>query len=125
MATPKAKQPKAAPLPKGFKLARTKLDGFFSREKGNAVTGILRGSFEVRGKFGTKNVYRIEVTDGETIVGDGELIGPGGTIGLDETGYTKVLGEKPAGTVVYVRYEGKAGEGEKDAHVFTVAVAEE
>jgi len=120
----KAKTPKLAALPKGFKAARTKLDGFFAREKGNTVTGILKGSFQVRGKFGQKNVYRIEVVEGETQTGDGEMIGPGGVIGLDETGYTKVLGEVPAGTGVFVRYEGK-GEAEKDPHVFSVGIADE
>lgn len=111
-------------LPKGYKPARQKLDGFFAREKGNSATGILRGSFKVKGKYGEKNVYRIELTEGETQVGDGEMIGPGGVIGIDETGYTKALGDIEAGTGVLVYYEGKDGEGEKAPHVFTVGVAE-
>lgn len=110
-------------LPSGFKPARAKLDGFFEREKGNSATGILRGSFEVKGKFGLRKVFRIELTEGETQVGDGEMVGPGATIGLDETGYTKCLHDVEAGTGVVVFYEGK-GKAEKDPHVFTVGVAE-
>ena len=34
-------------LPKGFKAARTRLDGFFEREVGNSVQGVLRGAFKV------------------------------------------------------------------------------
>jgi hypothetical protein len=36
---------KVAPLPKGFVPARANLDGFFEREEGNSVLGILRGTF--------------------------------------------------------------------------------
>jgi len=126
MASTKAatKKVKGKPLPKGFRLARTRLDGFFKREVGNEATGILRGSFEVKGKFGVRRVYRIELTDGETQVGDGEMVGPGGVIGIDETGYTKALGDIEPGTGVFVRYEGKDGSGEKDPHIFTLGVAE-
>jgi hypothetical protein len=120
----KAAKTKARPLPKGFKPARTRLDGFFEREPGNTVIGILRGSFEVRGKFGARRVYRIELTEGETQVGDGEVVEKGGVIGIDETGYTKALGDVEAGSGVFVRYEGKEGEGEKAPHIFTVGVAE-
>ena len=115
---------KARALPKGFKPARQRLDGFFEREVGNEATGVLRGSFEVKGKFGSKRVYRIELTAGETQVGDGEMVGPGGIVGVDETGYTKALGDVEPGTGVFLRYEGKDGEGEKAPHVFTVGVAE-
>lgn len=115
---------KQSALPKGFAPARTKLDGFFEREKGNSITGILRGSFTVKGKFGARKVFRIEVVEGETQVGEGELVGAGGVVGLDETGYTRVLGELEAGTGVFVRYEGKDGEGTQDPHVFTVGRAE-
>jgi len=115
---------KARALPKGFKPARARLDGFFEREVGNTAQGILRGSFEVKGKFGARRVYRIEVTDGECQVGDGEMVGPGGVVGIDETGYTKALGDIEAGSGVFVRYEGKDGTGEKDPHIFSVGVAE-
>lgn len=116
-------------LPKGFKAARQRLDGFFSREVGNSATGILRGSFQVQGKFGEKRVYRVELTEGETQVGeDGEMIGPGGMIGIDETGYTQALGDVEAGTAVYVRYEGLKTPGKEPSktnpHIFTVGVAE-
>jgi hypothetical protein len=114
------KRPKLSPLPKGFVPARASLDGFFEREIGNTVTGKLRGVFEVKGKFGPKKVFRIEVTDGETRVGEGEMIGPGGIIGLDSTGYTRALEDLDPGTIVYVKYEGKDGEDEKSPHIFAV-----
>lgn len=130
MAAKKAvRETKQKPLPKGFKAARQRLDGFFSREVGNSATGILRGSFQVQGKFGEKRVYRVELTEGETQVGeDGEMIGPGGMIGIDETGYTQALGDVEAGTAVYVRYEGLETPGKEPSktnpHIFTVGVAE-
>jgi hypothetical protein len=126
----KAATPKMKPLPKGFKAARQRLDGFFTRKEGNSVQGTLRGSFVVTGgKYGPKNVYRIQVTEGETQVGeDGEMIGPGGMIGIDETGYTQALGDVEAGTVVFVRYEGLQTPGQdpskENPHIFSVAVAE-
>jgi len=124
----KAAKKKTAPLPKGFREARQRLDGFFEREPGNSVTGILRGSFKVNGKFGEKTVFRIEVTDGETQVGEGEMVGPGGVIGLDETGYTSVLGDFEAGTGIYVRYDGLENSGapasKTNPHVFVVGCAE-
>jgi len=127
MAAKKAKKTKAA-LPKGFREARQRLDGFFEREEGNSVTGILRGSFTVNSKFGEKTVYRIEVRDGETQVGDGEMVGPGGIIGLDQTGYTSVLSDTDPGTAVFVRYDGLETPGsppsKTNPHVFVVGVAE-
>jgi hypothetical protein len=120
----KTKAPKSKSLPKGFKPARQRLDGFFAREEGNSATGILRGSFEVKGKFGARRVYRVELVDGETQVGDGEMVGPGAMIGIDETGYTKALGDIEPGTGIFIRYEGKDGPGEKDPHIFTLGVAE-
>jgi hypothetical protein len=122
MAAKKAAKTRA--LPKGFKAARQRLDGFFTREEGNSAQGILKGSFETKGKFGARRVYRIELTAGETQVGDGEMVGPGAFVGVDETGYTKALGDIEDGTVVFVRYEGKEGPGEKDPHIFTIGQAE-
>lgn len=133
MATAKAKKTKETKqraLPKGFKAARQRLDGFFTREEGNTIQGILRGSFVVTGgKFGPKNVYRIQVTEGETQVGDdGEVVGPGGMVGVDETGYTQALGDIESGTVVFVRYEGLETPGQnpskENPHIFTVGVPE-
>jgi hypothetical protein len=117
---------KVKPLPKGFVPARQRLDGFFAREPGNSITGVLRGSFQVKGKFGLKNVYRIELTDGQTQVGeDGEVVSKGGVVGVDETGYTKVLGELEPGTGVFVRYEGKEDEdNQRSPHVFSVGKVE-
>jgi hypothetical protein len=119
----RAKRTKAA-LPKGFTEARARLDGFFKRESGNSVQGVLRGSFKTNGKFGEKNVFRIEVTEGETQVDEGEMIGPGGVIGLDETGYTSALADLDSGTVVFVRYEGlenaELPPSKTNPHLFTV-----
>lgn len=115
---------KKAPLPKGFKPARQRLDGFFARTEGNTAQGTLKGSFEIKGKFGPKRVYRIALTHGETEIGDGEVIGAGAIIGVDETGYTKALGDIEDGTMVFVRYDGKEGPGEKDPHLFTIGQAE-
>src|SRR5579864_768669 len=115
---------KVAPLPKGYVAARTSLDGFFEREPGNSITGVLRGAFKVQGKFGVKTVFRIAVTDGETQVGDGEMVGPGGIVGLDETGYTSALADLEIGTGVFVRYDGLAnpdlGPSKENPHIFTV-----
>jgi hypothetical protein len=129
MAAKKTGKKAARPaMPKGFREARQRLDGFFEREEGNSVTGILRGSFTVQGKFGEKTVYRIEVRDGETQIGDGEMVGPGAVIGLDQTGYTSVLSDFDAGTVVYVRYDGletpDAPASKTNPHVFAVGCAE-
>lgn len=115
---------KKAALPKGFKPARQRLDGFFAREEGNTAQGILKGSFEIKGKFGPKRVYRIALTYGETQIGDGEMLGEGAIIGVDETGYTKALGDIEDGTMVFIRYDGKEGPGEKDPHLFTIGQAE-
>lgn len=115
-------------LPTGYKAARTRLDGFFQREVGNSVTGVLRGTFKVQGKFGEKTVFRIEVTEGETQIGEGELMGPGAVIGLDETGYTSALADVEPGSGVFVRYDGledpKAAPAKTNPHLFTVGIAE-
>jgi len=126
MAAKKSSKPrqKKATLPAGFVEARTRLDGFFQREAGNSVQGVLRGSFKTNGKFGEKNVFRIEVTEGETQIDEGEMIGPGGVVGLDETGYTSALADLEAGTAVFVRYEGLETPGsppsKTNPHLFTV-----
>lgn len=124
--TAKANGKKTGALPKGFAPARTRLDGFFEREEGNSVQGILRGSFEVTGRFGVKRVFRIELTEGETQIADGEMVGKGAVVGLDETGYTKVLSELEEGSIVFVRYDGlgEATTGRQAPHVFTVGKAE-
>jgi hypothetical protein len=117
-------------LPAGFVEARTSLAGFFARiDKGqpgfpNAIQGILRGHFQVKGRFGEKRVHRIEITEGETIVGEGEVLTEG-QIGLDESGFTKVLSDFEPGTVVYVRCNGidkaKQKKGQSAPWDFTVA----
>lgn len=112
-------------VPEGFVPLRQRLDGFFEREPGNTVTGVLKGTFTVsKGKFGPRRVFRIQLTEPGTITNDGEVLEAGMVVGLDETGYTKCLGDVEPGTAVFVRYEGKAGDAKEDHHVFTVAVAE-
>jgi hypothetical protein len=128
MAAKKVAKKTREELPAGFKPARMRLDGFFEREIGNSVQGILRGAFKVNGKFGVKNVFRIEVTHGETQVGEGEMVGPGGVVGLDQTGYTSALADVESGTPVFVRYDGLETPGQdaskNNPHLFTVGVAD-
>ena len=132
MATEKTtkKSKKAAPpaLPNGYKAARSRLDGFMTLEIGNSVTGIYRGSYTSEGKFGKKDVYRIEITDGETQIGEeGEIAGVGQMVGVNEKGYTKALGDLEPGTGVFVRYDGVGSEKSSKGnfpHLFTVGVAE-
>jgi hypothetical protein len=123
MAAKKASKPKKS-LPKGYKELTQRLDGFFERTEGNSIEALTRGDFAVNGKFGRKRVFRLEVVEGETQVGDGEMVGLGAIVGLDETGYTKKLADLEPGSRVFVRYDGKDGEGQQDAHVFTIAVPE-
>jgi hypothetical protein len=128
MAAKKSAKAKTNGLPVGFKPARTRLDGFFEREVGNKVQGVLRGTFKVQGKYGEKTVFRIQITEGETQIGDGEMMGPGAVIGLDETGYTSALSDVEAGTGVFVRYDGledpKKSPAKENPHLFTVGIAE-
>lgn len=112
-------------LPKGFAEVRSNLVGFFARKPGNSVFGLLRGSFEAKGKFGPKRIYRIEITDGTTEVetkkgGEEAVIGQ--VIGLDETGWTKKLSDFSVGQALFVRYIGRDGDDEKAQHVFQIAV---
>lgn len=117
-----------AKLPAGFKPLKQNLDGFMALEKGNAIIGILRGSFEIDGRFGPKKVYRVEVTEGETQVGEnGELLGKGAMVGVDEKGYLKSLSDLEVGSPVYIRYDGlsdkKSPKGNAP-HLFSVGVPE-
>jgi len=118
-------------LPKGWKEASSTLAGWFCRKPGNMIIGTLRGSFEVDDKFNRgkkRKVYRIEVVEGNPLIGaedSGEVANPGDIIGLDETGYTRKLGDYEQGQAVLVRYVGKQGEGREDPHVFQVATPED
>lgn len=106
-------------LPERFKpLTRSRIDGWFVLKAGNSVTGILRDVFQVpdrfKGKGGTKTVYKIEVTEGETACTDSEGVETSMTeglmVGLDEKGFLSALADVPKGTEVYVMCKGK---GEK------------
>ncbi len=109
-------------LPKGFVEASSTLAGFFERVQNNSIQGKLRGSFNVKGKFGDRRVHRIEVSAGETAIGNGETAGEGELVGIDETGYLKKLSDMEQGAEVFIRYLGKKGDDKQDAHVFQVAV---
>ena len=130
MATKKTttKTKNAPALPSGYKAVRNRLDGFMTLEVGNSVTGVYRGSYVSEGKFGTKHVYRIQITEGTTQIGDdGEVAEVGQTIGVNEKGYTKALGDLEPGVGVFVRYDGigteKSAKG-NFPHLFTVGIAE-
>jgi hypothetical protein len=125
-----AKKKSSGPvLPSGFKPLSSRLDGFFIIEEGNKIQGVLLGTFKVKGKFGEKVVYRLEVTEdhstrimsqdtGET---DAEI---GSTVGVDEKGWLKSLSRVGVGQVVYIECLGK-GAGEKDPWKFNVGVLEQ
>lgn len=125
---PKSKTTKQAALPKGFVELGGNLAGFFERKEGNAVQGCYRGAFEVRGgKFGPKRVFRIEVTEGETLIKNKDELmeaEQGDVIGLDETGYTKRLASVKEGTEVYVRCVGKQGTDKDSPWIFQLGIAE-
>lgn len=124
--------------PSGFAPLRSRCDGFFAREVGNTIQGVLLGKFTVKGgEYGDRGCFRIRITEGETVCGDGELLGPGKLVGLDEKGWTKKLNDVEIGTEVWVHYEGQ-GEPEEivnpktgkktfkqGAHLFDVQVRSE
>lgn len=121
-------------LPSGFEpLTRSRIDGWFILEPGNSVQGFMRGSFEVPDRFkkgGSKRVYKIELSTGETKATDpdGQETGltEGTTCGLDEKGWLGALAEVPEGREVYVCYVGretaKPKPGRQPAHVFEIGV---
>lgn len=118
-----------ADMPEGFKpLGRSKVSGWFAREVGNKVQGILKDSFTVKSKqprFPDKKVYVIEITAGETTVFDSEgnpQTIDAGTVGIDETGYLKKLGTVEVGTEVWIKCKGKDGEAKDAPWIFAVAV---
>jgi len=55
-------------------------------------------------------------------------VGPGGVIGLDQSGYTSVLSDLDPGTAIFVRYDGlespDAPASKTNPHIFTVGCAE-
>jgi hypothetical protein len=128
MAAKKTKASDEATLPTGFvPVSGGKIDGWFVVKPNNSIQGILRDKFVVKGKFGNKRVYKIEVTDGETDAldaEDGEFTAAGGEmIGLDEKGWLKSLNDVPNGTKIYVRCLGReatAKKGQQPAWKFLV-----
>ena len=102
------KDPDMEGLPEGFEPLRAgRVEGFFIREEGNQVQGILKDSFEVKGKFGAKTVYKILITAGDTRImtkDDGEQDATEGQlIGLDESGWLKSLGDVAKGREIFVK----------------------
>lgn len=128
MAKTNGKAKKLPALPAGYEELSSTLAGFFHRVPGNQIEGIYRGSFQVRGKFGTKNVHRIELSSGDTVVatkeGEETVTDIGAIIGLDETGYLKKLGSMRDGREVFVRCIEK-GPDQKDPWIFQVAARPE
>lgn len=99
-------------LPEGFEpLTSGRVAGWFLLEEGNEIRGILRDTFVVDGKFGKKNVHKILITsgttrimhpeNGETDVGEGEMVG------IDETGWLKALSDVGKGREIYIKCTGK------------------
>lgn len=114
-------------LPTGFEpISNGKLDGWFVMEKGNSVRGFLRDSFTVKGQFGEKRVYKIEISGGDTkAVGEnGELLlGEGNVVGIDEKGWLKGLSSIKRDTEIYVQCLGQeefAKKGQSPAWKFLI-----
>lgn len=133
MASKKKKQGFAAP--KGFKAVSSSLDGFFIVEEGNAIQGVLLGSFNVASKFNKegKTVYKVRVTNedptgkGPTRVmqkDTGETDAETGfVVGVDEKGYLRKLADMDEGTEVLIVCTGKeetAKKGRQPAWTFEV-----
>ncbi len=103
--TKKTTAPKSN-LPAGFTALRSQMAGFYVCEEGNAVQGVIKGSFIVaaRNGFPAKRVYRVTLTAGETKImakDIGETVaGEGEMIGVDEKGYLKMLNDIPEGTEI-------------------------
>ena len=113
-------------VPEGFEeVSGGKLDGWFIVEEDNTVQGFLLDSFETRGKFGKKRVYKIRISAGETRImtsdGDEETVGDGSVIGLDEKGWLKGLADIERGREIWVKCLGKDGSGEKAPWKFKIA----
>jgi hypothetical protein len=115
-------------LPEGFEpITSGKLDGWFVVEAGNSIQGFLRDSFVVKGKFGEKRVYKIEVTGGvvrAVNTDDGEFEATNGAlIGLDEKGWLKSLSNIAPGTEIFVKCLGQeetAKKGQSPAWKFLI-----
>jgi hypothetical protein len=107
----KRRDPDMEGLPEGFEPLRAgRVEGFFIREEDNQVQGILKDSFVVKGKFGSKTVYKILITSGETRImtkDDAEQDATEGMlIGLDESGWLKSLADVEKGREVFVKCMG-------------------
>jgi hypothetical protein len=110
--TPQRRQaaPKAN-VPDGFEpLTGSRVSGFFLCKAGNSVQGVLRDIFQTKGKFGKKNVFKIEITGGQTTILSEdveEIAEEGALIGLDEHGWLKRLADVDKGTEIFVKCLGK------------------
>jgi hypothetical protein len=114
-------------LPAGFEPVSSKLDGWFVVEAGNQIQGFLRDSFFVKGQFGEKKIYKIEITEGTTkAIGPdkGETdLGGGAMVGLDEKGWLKALSSIKKDTEIFVRCLGQeetARKGQNPAWKFLI-----
>ncbi len=125
----KAKKTAVSEMPEGFdEQTQSRVEGWFVREAGNSVQGIIKDMFEVKakGKFGARKVYKIELTKGETKIMDGDggetTASEGDLIGLDETGYLKKLAEVEKGSEVFVLCKGKESDAMQAPWIFKVGV---
>ncbi len=118
-------------MPEGFvALGRKNVDGWFTRRAGNKIQGILKDAFTVKSRdkrFPDKKVYVIEITQGSTVVSDAEGNPQElteGTVGLDETGYLKKLGDLDvgAGREVWIKCKGKESDAKDAPWIFVTAV---
>ena len=116
-------------MPAGFEpLGRSRVSGWFVREAGNMLQGILKDSFTVKSKnlrFPDKKVYVLEITGGETRIMNSEGVPETiseGTVGIDETGYLKKLGDLEKGREVFLKCKGKEDDSQQAPWIFAIGV---
>jgi hypothetical protein len=106
--------------PEGFEeVFGARVAGWFFREAGNVLQGILRESFEVKSRFTResdgkklKRVYKVEVTAPGCLIEKTDAEGAveaqlGELVGLDESGWLKRLGAVEPGREVWISCDGK------------------
>lgn len=116
-------------LPDGFvPLGMSRVDGWFTVKTGNSIQGVIEDSFETKGKFGTRRVYKIKLTAGETDITDSEgkedSATEGQMVGVDEKGWLKSLEKVEKGREVFIKCKGKgqATKGHNAPWIFALGV---
>lgn len=120
-ASPKSALSTLPQAPEGFEeVFGARVAGWFAREEGNVLQGILRESFEVKSKFTReadgkkkKRVYKVEVTAAGCLVEKVDAEGTveaelGDLVGLDESGFLRRLSEVEEGREVWICCDGKS-----------------